>query len=96
MPLDQAKLDEFAGKMLNDMGAAATGAMVLIGDKLGLYKALAAEGPLAPAELAAQDRHSGALCPRMAGGTGGGGVCPVSARDRHIRHDRRTGHGPGG
>jgi SAM-dependent methyltransferase len=52
MPLDQAKLDEFTGKILNDMGAAATGAMVLIGDKLGLYKALAEGGPLAPAELA--------------------------------------------
>jgi len=54
MPHDQAKLDEFMGKMLNDMGAAATGASVLIGDKLGLYKALAEGGPLAPAELAAR------------------------------------------
>ena len=54
MPPDQAKLDEFAGKVFNDMGAAATGAMVLIGDKLGLYKALAQGGPLAPAELAAR------------------------------------------
>ena len=54
MAPDQAKLDEFVGKILNDMGAAATGAMVLIGDKLGLYKALAAGGPLAPAELAAR------------------------------------------
>jgi SAM-dependent methyltransferase len=54
MPLDQAKLDEFMGKLLHDMGAAATGALVVIGDKLGLYKALAAAGPLAPAELAAR------------------------------------------
>ncbi len=54
MPLDQAKLDEFVGKMLNDMGATATGAMVVIGDKLGLYKALAEAGPLAAAELAAR------------------------------------------
>jgi hypothetical protein len=54
MPQDQAKLDEFVGKMLNDMGAVATGAMVLIGDKLGLYKALAEGGALAPAELAAR------------------------------------------
>lgn len=54
MPLDQTKLNEFAGKILNDMGAAATGAMVLIGDKLGLYKALAEGGPLASTELAAR------------------------------------------
>jgi SAM-dependent methyltransferase len=42
------------GKMLHDMGAAATGALVVIGDKLGLYKALAAEGPLTSAGLAAR------------------------------------------
>jgi SAM-dependent methyltransferase len=51
---DQAKLDEFIGKLLNDMGAAATAAMVLIGDKLGLYKALAEGGSLTPSELAAR------------------------------------------
>lgn len=54
MPPDSARLDAFVGKMLNDMGAVASGAMALIGDKLGLYKALAAAGPLAPAALAAQ------------------------------------------
>lgn len=52
MSPDPAKLDEFMGKMLNDMGAAATGALVLIGDKLGLYKKLAEAGPLTTAELA--------------------------------------------
>jgi len=54
MALDQTKLDEFAGKILNDMGAAASGAMAVIGDKLGLYKALAEKGPLTPPELAEQ------------------------------------------
>ena len=54
MPIDQAKLQEFMSKLLNDMGAAATGALVLVGDKLGLYKALAEGGPLTPAGLAAK------------------------------------------
>jgi SAM-dependent methyltransferase len=45
-------LDEFMAKMLGDIGAAMTGALVLIGDKLGLYKALADAGPLTPGELA--------------------------------------------
>src|ERR1051326_1912731 len=54
MPLDPAKLEAFMGKMLADMGAAASGALVVIGDKLGLYKALAEAGPLAPADLAAR------------------------------------------
>src|SRR5207248_8879852 len=52
MPMDQARLEAFMGKMLGDMGAAATGALVVIGDKLGLYKALADGGPLTAAELA--------------------------------------------
>ena len=42
MSPDRNRLDAFVGQLLNDMGAATTGAMVLIGDKLGLYKALAA------------------------------------------------------
>jgi SAM-dependent methyltransferase len=46
------KLDEFLGKVIGDMGAAMTGALVILGDKLGLYRALAAAGPLTPAELA--------------------------------------------
>jgi SAM-dependent methyltransferase len=52
MQLDQAKLDAFMGKMLGDMGAAATAALVLIGDKLGLYRGLAAIGPATPKALA--------------------------------------------
>lgn len=46
------KLEAFMGKMVNDIGAAATGALVLIGDKLGLFKALAQHGPLTPRQLA--------------------------------------------
>ncbi len=52
MAVDQAKLDVVMGKMLQDMGAAASGALILIGDKLGLYRALAEAGPLTSAELA--------------------------------------------
>lgn len=47
-----AKLEAFMGKMLNDMGAAATSALVLIGDKLGLFKSLAEHGPMTPTQLA--------------------------------------------
>jgi len=54
MAIDQARLDEFVGKAIGDLGSALTAALVVIGDKLGLYKALAQAGPLAPAELAAR------------------------------------------
>jgi SAM-dependent methyltransferase len=52
MQPDPARLDAFMGKMLNDMGAAAGAALILIGDKLGLYKALAQIGPATPKALA--------------------------------------------
>jgi SAM-dependent methyltransferase len=52
MPIDENKLQEFMGKAVADLGAAASATMVLIGDKLGLYKAMAQAGPVTPSELA--------------------------------------------
>jgi 2-polyprenyl-3-methyl-5-hydroxy-6-metoxy-1,4-benzoquinol methylase len=50
--IDEAKLDAFMARFVGDMGAAATGPMVTIGDKLGLYKAMADGEPITPAQLA--------------------------------------------
>ena len=50
--VDSAKLEAFMGRMLNDMGAAMSGALILVGDKLGLYRAMAEAGPVGPYELA--------------------------------------------
>jgi len=41
-------------KAVGEMGAAMNAALILIGDKLGLYKAMASAGPLTPADLAAK------------------------------------------
>lgn len=49
---DADKLNAFMGKMLADVGAAVNTSLMLIGDKLGLYKALAGAGPMNSAELA--------------------------------------------
>jgi SAM-dependent methyltransferase len=56
MAIDEAKLEQFMGQFVTDFGAAMHAATVVIGDKLGLYKALAAEGPITGAELA---EHTG-------------------------------------
>jgi 2-polyprenyl-3-methyl-5-hydroxy-6-metoxy-1,4-benzoquinol methylase len=50
--IDEAKLEEFMGQFVQDMGACATAPLVLIGDKLGLYKAMADGEAVTPAELA--------------------------------------------
>lgn len=49
---DETKLNEFVGRMLGDLGGAVSVPLVRIGDRLGLYKALYADGPMTPAELA--------------------------------------------
>lgn len=54
MHIEPAKLDQFMGKMLVEMGAAINAALVLTGDKLGLYKAMMGAGPMTAAELAAK------------------------------------------
>jgi SAM-dependent methyltransferase len=55
MAIDEAKLNELLGRFVNDFGATGFAATVVIGDKLGLYQALAA-GPATAAEVA--DRTS--------------------------------------
>src|SRR6185437_1986051 len=54
--MDPSRLDAFMEKAVLDMGAAIHAALVVIGDKLGLYKAMAGAGPLSPAELAAKTK----------------------------------------
>jgi SAM-dependent methyltransferase len=49
--LDMNKLNTFIGQFVTDLGASVHAGMVVIGEKLGLYKALA-QGPLTAAELA--------------------------------------------
>ena len=46
MAIDQAKLEEFIGRFAGDFAAAMHAATVVVGDKLGLYQALAAAGPI--------------------------------------------------
>ncbi len=53
-PPDPAALEELAGRFLTDFGAAAFASTVVVGDKLGLYKALAEAGPVTAAGLAAR------------------------------------------
>jgi len=51
--MDEAKLHQFIGQMLSDLGGASSIALVRIGDALRLYKALHEKGPMTVSELAA-------------------------------------------
>jgi 2-polyprenyl-3-methyl-5-hydroxy-6-metoxy-1,4-benzoquinol methylase len=50
--LDPEKLEQFVFRAVDEVGATLNTALVVIGDKLGLYRALADGGPSTPAELA--------------------------------------------
>ena len=51
-PINEDKMNAFLGKVVGDFGAALSSSLVYIGQKLGLYKALASGEPVTPAELA--------------------------------------------
>lgn len=50
--IDNKKLEEFVMKSVGDMGSSLSALMILLGDRLGLYKALNEYGPLKSEELA--------------------------------------------
>jgi SAM-dependent methyltransferase len=50
-PIDPQKLNALLGQAVADMGAALHSALIVIGDRLGLYRAMAAGEPFTPAEL---------------------------------------------
>ena len=50
--IDQGRLDQFMAQFVGDLGAALSVATVVLGDKLGLYKAMADGAPVTSAELA--------------------------------------------
>ena len=56
--IDPEKLNVLLGQAVGDMGAALHATLILIGDKLGLYRAMADGKPVTPAELAARTSTS--------------------------------------
>jgi 2-polyprenyl-3-methyl-5-hydroxy-6-metoxy-1,4-benzoquinol methylase len=50
--IDEAKVQSIVGRAVDDLAAVTSSALVVIGDKLGLYRTLRDLGPSTPAELA--------------------------------------------
>lgn len=73
MAIDQTRLDALLGQAVTDLGGTLHAALAVIGDKLGLYRAMEGAGPLTPAELAERTGTSERyvrewLCAQAAGG----------------------------
>jgi 2-polyprenyl-3-methyl-5-hydroxy-6-metoxy-1,4-benzoquinol methylase len=81
-PADPGALDEFIGRAVGDLGATLSAALVVIGDQLGLYRAMADGAPVTASELASRTGTAPAYVqPWLANQAAGGYVCydPVSA-----------------
>jgi SAM-dependent methyltransferase len=73
--LDMEKLHQFVAKFVQDLGAAMHGSTVVLGEKLGLYKALNVPGGCTPAELAkATETHERFVREWLAGQAASGWV----------------------
>ncbi len=83
-PLDQAKLNAFIGKGVGDLGAAMSSCMILLGDRLGLYKALARE-PMTTAALAQATGTSERYVREWCGNQAAGGYLTYCSESRRYR-----------
>ena len=61
-PLDAEKLEQFVLRAVDEVGATLNAALVVMGDRLGLYRALAGAGELTSGELAARTGPASATC----------------------------------
>ena len=72
MAVDEIKLNEFLGKAVGDLGAAMSAALILVGDRLGLYRELA-KGPVTSADLAQRTGTNERYVREWLGNQGAGG-----------------------
>jgi len=76
------EVNAFVHRAFGDIGSTLTAALVVIGDECGLYKALAAHGPMTPAELA-KATNTSERCVRE--------WCAGQAAAEYVTYDSATG-----
>lgn len=79
MSIDETRLNAFLGKAVGDLGAAMSATLMLVGDRLGLYKALARE-PLTSTELAQKTGTHERYVREWLGNQGAGGYVEYEAK----------------
>ena len=77
--MDEAKLQEFMGRMVGNMTGATLCMAVLLGDELGLYKALAGAGPLTADAVAERAGCNPRLTREWLDGQAAGGLIDFDA-----------------
>src|SRR3954465_15329658 len=80
--LDEAKVGEFVGQVVGELGATLNAALVVIGDELGLYKAMDGAGGITPGELAERTGTSERYVREWLNAQAAGGYVPYAAEPR--------------
>ena len=83
--VDMDKLMSFVHRAVDEVGATLNSALVVMGDKLGLYRELAGAGPLTSRELAERSGHRRALHPGVVVRPGRGWVRRIRSRERQVQ-----------
>jgi len=91
--VDDAKLHQFVGQMLSDLGGAASVALVRMGDALGLYKTLHTRGPMTVGELAVAAGVNERYLREWASHQAASNLFILRSRDTEIRAPRGAGDG---
>ena len=81
---DESKLNVFMEKVVHNLGAAMHATLVLIGDKLGLYRAMSESGPITPAELAQKTNTTERYMREWLNANAASGSSPMSLQLRSI------------
>lgn len=95
MSVNHDRLQEFPGKAVGHIGAAMSANMVLLGDRLGLYKARAKMGAVTRAELAKATKTAERYIREWPGNQAAGGYVTYDAETGLTRLPRRAGDGGG-
>ena len=88
--VDPDRLDAFLGRVIGDLGATVSAALVVLGDRLGLYAALADGEPVTTDQLAGRTGTVGGLPRAVAGQPGRRRLRGVRRRHRHVVDDTRS------
>ena len=89
--IDEAKLEAFMGQAVTDMGAIISAPLFVIGEKLGLYKAMAGAGPLTSEEVAERSGAAERYVREWLRNQAAGGLRHLRPRQRPLHPARRAG-----
>lgn len=94
-PINEAKMNEFLGKVVGDFGAALSSSLAYIGQKPGLYKALASGGPMTPALLAEKTSTNERYVPEWLINQAAGGCPSFACSTERVAQARPTSNSLG-